>query len=192
MKENMELIKAHIFIDAGHLHYHLFDEGWRIDYKKLIEYFTQRYYFPLMVFFYEGMLTKQSYFHKHPEATLEEFNKAKEKKKGYFGLLRSFGFIVRWKPVHRYFNFQSQKYEFKCNFDVELAIDAVETVLTRETDTFIICSGDGDFERLVRFLKGKGKRVIVTSFKRSLNQALLETAHEVIYLEAIKHKIERQ
>lgn len=186
------MIKTHIFIDAGHLHYHLHDEGWWIDYKKLIDYFFQRDYLALSVFYYEGMITEQSYFSKHPGVTLEKFNAAKKAKKAYFNALRSMGFIVRWKPVHRLFDFQSQKYKFKCNFDVELTIDAVETVLTKESDTFILCSGDGDFTRLLKFIKGKAKKVIVAGFKKSLNSNILEIANEVVFLEAIRHRIERE
>lgn len=186
------MIKTHIFIDAGHLHYHLYDEHWRIDYKRLIDYFFQRDYFALSIYYYEGMITEQSYFSKHPEASLDQFNKAKKAKKAYFTALRNMGFIVRWKPVHRLFDIQMQEYKFKCNFDVELTIDAVETALTKESDTFIICSGDGDFTRLIKFLKGKGKKVIVAGFKDSLNKRVLETAQEVVFLEAIRHRIERQ
>lgn len=184
------MAKAHIFIDAGHLHYHLFEEQWRIDYNKLIEYFSQKDYLPLMIFYYEGMITRQSYFDKHPGAGIEDFNQAKKKKKAYFQKLRSLNFIVRWKSVHRLFDFQSQKYRFKCNFDVELTMDVMETVLTRETDTFIICSGDGDFAKLIKFLKGKAKKVIVVGFKSNININVLENAHEIVFLEAIKHKIE--
>ena len=184
------MIKAHIFIDAGHLHYHLFKEQWRIDYAKLIEYFSQKDYFPLMVFYYEGMITEQSYFSKHPNATPKEFNQAKKNKKAYFGKLRSLNFTVRWKPVHRIFDLESKEYRFKCNFDVELTMDVMETVLTRETDTFIICSGDGDFTRLIKFLKGKAKNIIVAGFKNSINKGLLDVAHQIVFLEAIKHKIE--
>jgi len=184
------VIKSHVFIDAGHIHHHLFDEQWRIDYRKLVDYFSQKGYFPLMVFYYEGMITEQSYLSRHPEASFADFNQAKKRKKAYFEKLRSMNFVVRSKPVHRLFDFQSQKYRFKCNFDVELTMDVMETVLTRETDTFIICSGDGDFARLIRFLKGKVKKVIIVGFKANMNVGVIETAHEILFLEAIKHRIE--
>lgn len=181
--------KAAVFIDAGHYHYHLF-EKWKIDYKKLISYFEYRGFSPNFVFYYEGMITELSYFSRNSEASFEDFKKAKKAKKNYFKTLRSFDFTVRNKPVHRIYDHQAEAYKFKCNFDVEIAIDTMDTVFTKEIDTFIICSGDGDLIKLVKYLKGKGKKVIIVGFKKNTNQNLIETAHEVVFLEAIKHRIE--
>lgn len=47
----------------------------------------------------------------------------------------------------------------KANFDVEISVDSVR--LMDEYDTFCLMSGDSDFANLARFLKRKGKRVIV-------------------------------
>lgn len=44
--------------------------------------------------------------------------------------------------------------------DISLLIDAVEIVHTRNIDTFCICSSDGDFTGLMRYLKSRGKQVI--------------------------------
>lgn len=181
--------KTAIFIDAGHIHYQLYKK-WRIDYKKLIDYFVQKGYLPIYIFYYEGIATQLSFFSKNPGATLEDFNNAKKAKKHYFNILRSFGFIVHSKPVHRLYDHESGKYKFKCNFDVELTIDAMETVLTKELDTFIICSGDGDFTRLVKYLKSKAKKVLIVGFKDSINTKLFGIAHEMLFLEAIRDKIE--
>lgn len=47
----------------------------------------------------------------------------------------------------------------KCNFDVEMTIDAIR--LMDKYDTLALFSGDADFVRLIRFLKSKGKKVIL-------------------------------
>ncbi len=47
----------------------------------------------------------------------------------------------------------------KCNFDVEICVDAIKTV--EGYKTFCLFSSDADFVHLVRFLKGKGKKVIL-------------------------------
>lgn len=47
----------------------------------------------------------------------------------------------------------------KCNFDVEISIDAVR--LADKHDTLALFSGDADFVALARYLKGKGKKVIL-------------------------------
>lgn len=184
------LSKSAIFVDGGHLQYQLYDEGWRIDYKKLLDYFMAKGYFPMLSFYYEGMITSQSYFDKHPDDTFDIFNKKKKLKKAYFERLRGFGYIVRHKPVHRLFDKSSGNYKFKCNFDVELTIDAVETSLTKDIDVFLFCTGDGDHTPLLKFLKNRNKKVVVAGFKKSLNATLLETANETIFIEVIRDKIE--
>jgi len=184
--------KAGIFIDGGHLNFHLVKKGWRIDFRKLFDYFIQKGFVPIGVFYYEGTLTEQSYSSRHPGDPFEKYLDAKKAKKAFFNFLRGLGFIVRTKPVHRLYDHDSQAYKFKCNFDVEMTIDMMEMALTKEVDTFIICSGDGDLCRLVKYLKGRGKKVLVVAFKECLNSALLTEANETVLIEAIRGKIEYQ
>jgi uncharacterized LabA/DUF88 family protein len=47
----------------------------------------------------------------------------------------------------------------KCNFDVELSVDAIKMI--RHYDTFCLFSGDADFVYLNMFLKAAGKKIIV-------------------------------
>ena len=47
----------------------------------------------------------------------------------------------------------------KCNFDVEIAVDAMRNV--ENYDTFCLFSSDADFVHLARFLKAKGKKFIL-------------------------------
>lgn len=47
----------------------------------------------------------------------------------------------------------------KCNFDVEITIDAIR--LINHYDTFALFSGDSDFSMLLRFLRSKGKKIIL-------------------------------
>lgn len=47
----------------------------------------------------------------------------------------------------------------KCNFDVEISVDAIK--MLKHYDTFCLFSSDADFVYLNNFLKRKGKRVIL-------------------------------
>jgi len=47
----------------------------------------------------------------------------------------------------------------KCNFDVEISVDAIK--LADYYDTFCLLSGDADFVHLIRFLKSRGKKIIL-------------------------------
>lgn len=55
------------------------------------------------------------------------------------------------------------KYIFipKCNFDVEISVDAIR--LLEKYDTFCLFSSDADFTALASFLKKKGKKFILFS-----------------------------
>ena len=47
----------------------------------------------------------------------------------------------------------------KCNFDVEISVDAIK--MFEHYDTFCIFSGDADFVYLNNFLRKKGKRIVI-------------------------------
>jgi len=47
----------------------------------------------------------------------------------------------------------------KCNFDVELTVDAIR--LSDLYDTFVLFSSDSDFARLLGYLKTNGKKIIL-------------------------------
>lgn len=49
----------------------------------------------------------------------------------------------------------------KCNFDVEVCVDAIR--LLEKYDTFCLLSSDADFSALAEFLKRKGKKFILIS-----------------------------
>ena len=74
----------------------------------------------------------------------------------------------------------------KCNFDVEITVDAVR--LMEKYDTLALFSSDADFVTLVRYLKGCGKKTIL--FKEGhVTQELLSSAHKVINAHQIKKYI---
>ncbi len=187
----LQLPRAALFVDAGHYKYNLFNR-WRIDYQKLIQYLEGRGNIISVAYYYEGMPSKNSYFHRNPDATYDEFNATQKKKKGYFKALGYMGYTVRHKPVRRIYDKETSAYKFKCNFDVEITMDVMDVLHKMSIDMFILCSGDGDFTRLVKHIKGHGKRTMVVGLKRSTNDELAATAHEVVFLEAIQDKIERE
>jgi len=62
----------------------------------------------------------------------------------------------------------------KCNMDVEITLDMI--VGLENYQTFVLFSGDGDFEVLLKFLKSKGKRVIVIAKRRFLAGELIKNS----------------
>ena len=74
----------------------------------------------------------------------------------------------------------------KCNFDVEIAIDAVR--LMDKFDTVCLFSGDADFVPLIHYLKQKGKRIILIKGGHIVRQ-LKEASNMVISAQNIKEYI---
>lgn len=70
-------------------------------------------------------------------------------------------FKLTTKPLKEYEDHTPEAPHRKANFDVEIAVDA--TFKFKEYDTFILFSGDCDFEYLLKFLRGQGKIAIVFS-----------------------------
>lgn len=71
----------------------------------------------------------------------------------------------------------------KCNFDVEISVDAIK--LMEHYDTFCLFSGDADFVHLARFLKGKGKKVILIKGGNIVHQ-LREVCDLVVNAQEVK------
>jgi uncharacterized LabA/DUF88 family protein len=74
----------------------------------------------------------------------------------------------------------------KCNFDVEISVDAIKMI--DHYDTFCIFSGDADFVYLNNFLRKKGKKVIIIK-GGYITTKLRESADLVINAQNIKKHI---
>lgn len=62
----------------------------------------------------------------------------------------------------------------KGNIDVDLTIDAVR--LRDKYDSFVLLSGDGDFESLLKYLKHYGKRCLIISASGHVSIELIRQA----------------
>lgn len=76
----------------------------------------------------------------------------------------------------------------KCNFDVELTVDALR--LSGYYDTFVIFSGDSDFAALTRHLRNNGKKVVIF-YAGNISHRLREQADLLINAQEIKREITR-
>jgi len=89
----------------------------------------------------------------------------------FIKLLKGIGCDVRSKQVIEHSNG-----DMKCNWDVEIAIDAV--ALAPRIDTFVLASGDGDFTYLLKTLRTLGVRTEVIAFRPNTSHMLIEEADE--------------
>lgn len=182
-----------VLIDASNYHYGLAKLGWLIDYAKFVKYLKANHNI-VDIYFYGGIHSKKSFFDKHPRLDpqkgedLKEFSNNKWKKINFFHVLKSLGIIVKKKPISSIYDNIEGCYRRKCNCDVELTIDALDRI--DDYDEIILCSGDGDFSRLIRYLKYKGKKAIVIALKDRISWVLKKAAHSIIHLNALRTQIE--
>ena len=175
-------MKTYAFIDASNLFYG--GEkilGWKIDYKKLIQYLADKYEVS-KVFYFGGVelhtfpydyLTHETVPVQELEHYLANLLKTNEKKLSdaqviligrhlqrvrFYVKLQSFGYHLLLKPVKRYEQ-DDGTFRRKANCDVEMAF-----YLMKEQDNFdkvLILSGDGDFLPVLKYLKKQSKEVII-------------------------------
>ena len=105
-----------------------------------------------------------------------------QKIKHYFELNE----IESTKYVHKDENNKNYVEIRKCNFDVEISVDAIK--MLEHYDTFCIFSGDADFVYLNNFLKKKGKKIIIVK-AGYITTNLRQSADLIINAQNIKKSI---
>ena len=92
------------------------------------------------------------------------------------------GFKVVTKPLKRFADGT-----IKANVDIEIACDIIE--MLDRLDVVVLVSGDGDFQRLVEVIQGKGVRVEVLAVGSSTAGGLRNAADSFIDLQSIIQKV---
>ena len=128
--------KTYAFIDASNIIYGARAEGWLIDLHKLFRYLKKKF-LASKAFFYYGKDSKS------------------KKKESFLNKLKQFGYILRVKEIKRYGK------RMKANCDVDLTVDAMEEA--GKNTEFLIFTGDGDFEYLIKKVIEKGTKVYIVS-----------------------------
>lgn len=161
--------KVSVFIDASNI-YHSFKKlGWMIDFLRLKEYLENKTELE-SIYYYTAYDSEYS------------------KQRKFLDFLEIIGYVVRKKKVKFIKDSNRESGGFhKGNLDVELTID---TVYSRNNfQSFILFSGDSDFEALIKYMKSYRKNCIVISTKDHVSIELLKQA-KFIDLKKLKEKIE--
>ena len=149
--------KTAVFIDASNIYFSQRTLGWRIDFKKLLAYFKKNTDLHRMAFY--GAL-----------------NPDNDRERKFHDFLEIIGYTVKHKKIKFIKDPSDQERggHHKGNIDVDLTIDAVH--LRDEYDSFVLLSGDGDFESLLKYLKAYKKRCVVMSTKGHVSIELIRQA----------------
>lgn len=136
-----------LFIDGANLYAAARGLGFDIDYKRLLEYFSDRSRL-IRAFYYTALLDDQEYSPIRPLVDWLDYN----------------GYTLVTKPTKE-FTDASGRRKIKGNMDIELAVDAME--MAAHLDHIVLFSGDGDFRSLVEALQRRGVRVSIVSTIRT-------------------------
>ncbi|MFH1145958.1 MAG: NYN domain-containing protein [bacterium] len=146
-----------VFIDVSNVLYSQQTLGWKISYSRLATYLKQ-----------ECQLVKAIVYTGKFSADIRQLK--------YLDMLEINGFIVRSKEVKK-IKIAEDRYKWKSNLDVELALDMVSMV--DQYDTAILLSGDSDFAEPIDRVKALGKRIVVMSTRGRVAKELLDRAKYV-------------
>lgn len=146
------------------------DLRWRVDYEKLKRFFSV-YGIPGEIHYYT------------PEFATDSHRKFRS------FLKNRLQFKLTTKPLKEYRDHTPETPHRKANFDVEISIEAV--LQREEYKTFILFSGDCDFEYLLKFLRGQGKTCIVFSMRGHVADELLPAANYYFDLIDLRHSLLR-
>ena len=136
-----------LFIDGANLYSAARALGFDIDYKRLLECFSNRCRL-IRAFYYTALVDDQEYSPIRPLVDWLDYN----------------GYTMVTKPTKEFTDATGRR-KIKGNMDIELAIDVLE--MAQYLDHIVLFSGDGDFRRLVEAVQRKGVRVTVVSTVRS-------------------------
>ena len=158
--------RVYVFVDAANILYSQQTLHWRVDYKKLKEYFESECDLRA-IYFYTGRVGEN------------------HKQNSFIKKLEYLGYIVKAKEVKR-IKVSKSAYEWKGNLDVELTIDVLGNI--NNFDTLILMSGDSDFASLLDAVKAQNRRVVVMSTKGHISKELLGRA-KYINLKKLRDQI---
>ena len=160
-----------VVIDAANLEHSVKSLGWWVDYKKLFAFFKAR-----------AHLVEIRHY-------CPSFND--ERQNNFFTVLKKSGFRLITKPLKIITEIDAASGHLrKANFDVEIAVDT--TASLQDYDTLILFSGDSDFDRLIKYLRQKGKKIIVVSSRYHISKELIESSNRYIDLKKLRAEIERK
>lgn len=158
---------AMMFVDGQNLFHGAkkYQANYKYDHQKLRDTLTKGYY------------TVRAYWF--------DSYKDRSKKQGFFDSLRTSGYRVTALPLRP----RGDEYVEK-GVDIQLATELIAQAYNHSYDVAIVVSGDEDYERAVRYVQDRGKRVIVASFRAATAPEMRKLADDYVPLDEIASDIE--
>ena len=149
MKSKIKQTTTYAFIDASNIIYGTKNEGWKMDFKKLYKYLSERYNCT-NIYYFGGV------------------DKKNEKQEKFYKVLERIGYALVLKPVKIYNQPDGSKVR-KANCDVDLTFYAMRDQKLYKKAIFL--TGDGDFEILFEYLIEKNIALsVIANGKRTAKE----------------------
>ena len=161
-----------LFIDGPNFYASIRDVGIKVDYTRLLEFFRSRTRL-MRAYYYTALMDDRT------EERVDFLRRLTD-------WLSFNGYSVITKPA-KIFQGTSGEQIMKGNMDIEIAIDMLD--MAPYIDHAILCSGDGDFRRLVEVVQRRGVRVSIISTEQTLASELKRQADDFIDLHDIEDDI---
>lgn len=172
-----------IFIDGANIYHALRELSFQMDWKKLLDYFSEDAYL-LRAFYYSALMDEG------PEGLRRQLD-----------WMAYNGYTVVTKRAKRFRRLEitatgEEVYteRIKGDMDIELAIDML--TMAEYCERIVLLSGDGDLRRLVEAVQMRGVRVQLVSTQRTreygMADELRRQADEFLELAELRPLLERQ
>ena len=161
-----------LFIDGPNFYSSIRDVGIKVDYTRLLQFFRN-----------QSRLMRAYYYTALMDDRTEDRVDFLRRLTDWLGFN---GYTVITKPA-KVFQDTAGGQIMKGNMDIEIAIDMLD--MAPHVDHAVLCSGDGDFRRLVEAVQRRGVRVSVISTEQTLATELKRQADDFMDLHDIEQDI---
>lgn len=154
------------YIDGSNLHKGVKELGWRLDYKKLRIWLSDKYSIQ-RAYLFLGFLPSNTELYRD---------------------LQNWGYTIIFKPT-----VPDGEGGIKGNCDAELVLQATSDMYEGAYNNAVLITGDGDFACLVKFLQEKGHFQVLISPNHRKASVLLRRAvsGNIVFLERFRNRLER-
>ena len=168
--------KVALFVDGAAMFYAQRDNGWHIDYRNVLHFFSDN-----------RELVGAWYFTASPPPA--DADKLTKHRKFKYALMQ-IGYSVKEKEVRVHYDKDTGQVKLKGNLDIELVFRMLTTSQTFETA--VLLGGDSDYIPVIEHLANNGKKVIVVGRRQSTATDLINVANQFIDLNDIRDRIDKR
>jgi len=165
-----------IFVDGANMFYAQKQGKWRIEYKKVLQYFTDN-----------RELAFAYYFTATPPVYKTD---AIDKYRRFRQALIHIGYSVIDKEVKVYEDKETGQVKLKGNLDIDMAFKMLSG--HGSYDEAVVLGGDADFIPIIQYLTNLGKTVVCVGRKDMTAIDLINASTRFIELDSLRGRIEKK